>query len=334
LKDSASRLKRRLRKVGLSDPAIDAAWPTWWSDAADASASAQTELRFSLARKLGLDPHSLLEDDEEPRFIWRDEARFKHLSGERQLELSAITSFGTALARYLITATTYSPHAVGWTSTGLRSAILRNQPYVRLGDLLAVSWAFGIPAIHLRVFPCDRKRMSAMSVRFGDRNAIMLAKDSEYPAQIAFYLAHEFAHIALGHLSQEPIVVDLDHPDLGSPEGDPEEIAADRFALELLTGLPEPKVLPKSEYSAQELARVAQGESSRLRIEAGTLALCFGYSTRDWATANAALRRIYSSRQPVWADVNKLALNQLALDLIPDDARAYLEAVLGVVGPA
>ena len=329
MKDDSSQLRWRLRQVGLSDPAINAAWPAWWSDAAEPSASAQTELRFSLARKLGLDPRSLLADGEQPRFIWRDEARFKHLSGESSLEMSAITSFGTALGRYLIAATTASPVAAGWSSASLRSAILRHQPYVRLEDLLVTCWSLGIPTIHLRIFPGERKRMSAMAVRVGSRTAILLCRDSRFPPRLTFYLAHELGHIALGHLSQRPVLVDLDDSDLPSPDGDPEEVAADRFALELLTGRSEPKVLPKGAYNARELARVALEASGGLRIEPGTLALCFGYSTGDWATASAALQRIYLKPQSVWEVVNQVARHELDLDLIPDDARAYVDAVLG-----
>jgi len=332
LKDDASRLKWRLRQIGLTDPAITAAWPEWWSDAADASASAKVELRFSLARKLGLDPHSLLEDGELPRFIWRDEARFKHLSGETTHEQSAITSFGKALASYLVSATVPPAQGAKWDSASLRDAILRRQPYVRLLDLLAACWSLGIPTIHLRVFPCERKRMAAMAARVGDRNAIMLGWDSLFPPRIAFYVAHELAHVALGHLSGQPILVDLSDSDLPSADGDPEEIAADRFALELLTGRPSPKVLPEAAYNAPELARVALAASKDLRIEPGTLVLCFGFSTGDWPTANAALKRIYPRRQPVWKAVNKAALRQLALDLIPYDARAYVEAVMGMGG--
>ena len=40
--------------------------------------------------------------------------------------------------------------------------------------------------------------MAAMSVQVGAGTAMLPAKDSSYPAQIAFYLAHEIAHIALG----------------------------------------------------------------------------------------------------------------------------------------
>ena len=92
--ESARKLRSRLRELGLSSAAIEAAWPGWWSDEANSSLSAQAELRFGVARRLGLDPRSLLDDREAPRFMWREEARFKHLSGEGELEQAGITSFG------------------------------------------------------------------------------------------------------------------------------------------------------------------------------------------------------------------------------------------------
>jgi hypothetical protein len=335
VKGTARRLKQRLRRVGLSDSIIDAAWPEWWSQAADASVSAQAELRFSLARKLGLDPHSLLDDDAEPRFIWRDEAQFKHFSGKNQLERAAITSFGTAVGRYLIEASSVTIPLPNWDSMSLRNAILRERPYVALVDILSACWALGVPVVHLRIFPRARKRMSAMAVRVGGRAAIMLGKDSMYPPHIAFYLAHELAHIALGHLDQEPVIVDFDTTVLATSSDDPEEIGADRFALELLTGMSQPKVLPKfTKYNARELARVALEAAPELSIEPGTLALCFGYSTGDWPTANAAIRRIYPRPRPVWAEVNKIAASQLALELVPDDSMAYLKSILGDVWKA
>ncbi len=328
--DNARQLKKRLKNVGLSDAAISAAWPDWWSDAASDSASAQTELRFSIARKLGLDPRSLLEDNQEPRFIWRDEARFKHLSGEGQLERAAITSFGTALGRFLLAATAESAHAGRFNAVELRNAILRAQPYVRLIDLLSACWSIGIPVVHLRIFPCAQKRMSAMSVRIGERTAILVGKDSMYPPHIAFYLAHELAHITLGHLSKDTIVVDLETTELASLKDDPEELAADTFALEVLTGEREPKILPTSQtYNARQLARSALDASTDLKIEPGTLALCFGYSTGDWLTANAAMKQIYSAPKPVWSEINKVALDNLDFDLIPDDARSFVGAALG-----
>jgi hypothetical protein len=336
LKDSAQQLRKRLKKVGLSDLAINAAWPTWWSDEADASTSAQTELRFSIARKLGLNPHSLLEDDREPVFIWKDEARFKHLSRESEIEKSAITSFGAALGRVLISAQPSWKSISGASALDLRNAILHSQPYVRLLDLISLSWSVGIPVIHLRVFPWPRKRMAAMSIGLDARSAILLAKDSMYPAHVAFYLAHELAHIALGHLGGQRVVVDFEDSDLlnrAEPPGVPdmEEIEADEYALDLLTGESQPRVLSINKHAgARSLADAALRASKELKIEPGTLALCFGASTGDWGIANGAMRYIYSSPSAVWRVVNQIAIKQLSLAEIPEDIQRYLEAVLGL----
>src|SRR5437588_12250307 len=72
-RNAASLLRQKLLHLGLTRQAVDAAWPAWWSEEAEASASARVELRFSVARKLGLDPRSLLEDPSQPRFVWHDE---------------------------------------------------------------------------------------------------------------------------------------------------------------------------------------------------------------------------------------------------------------------
>jgi hypothetical protein len=172
--------------------------------------------------------------------------------------------------------------------------------------------------------------MAAMTVHAARGNAILLAKDSEYPAHLAFYLAHELAHVALGHLRVGDAIVDLDTNQL-SPLDDPEEYAADAYALELLTGQPRPVVLPHARrYIARQLAANAVTASRDLRIEPGTLALCFGYSTGDWKRANAAMRNIYMAPKPAWAEINGLAKKELHTGAIAEDSRLYLDSVLGL----
>ena len=162
-----------------------------------------------------------------------------------------------------------------------------------------------------------------------------MGKDSMYPAQIAFYLAHEMAHIALGHLKNQTAIVDLEANRLAGPESDREEIEADRFALQLLTGRPDPQVLPSSDrYNAPGLADAVLRSAESLRIEPGTLALCFGYSTGNWAVVNSAMGFIYSSPKPVWAEINKLAMRELTMEGVPSDSRAYVNSVLGGVSAA
>lgn len=332
--ESASELKKRLNSFGLSDAAIDAVWPQWWSDAAEESASARTELRFGVARRLGIDPSSLVEESSQPRFLWPSQARFKNLAGESDLEREGISSFGRAVAKTLLNATPAPESAspADNSALALRQMLLGlgRAPYVGLGDLLALSWGIGIPVAYLRVFPWERKRMAAMAVRLGDRSAILLARDSRYPAWIAFWLAHELGHLFLSHLSDEEVIVDLGEGH-STNRADEEENAADTFALQLLTGESRPVVMadPKgAQPSAGGLAKVATERGPELGIEPGTLALCYGFTTDEWAIANGALGALYRDGTPVWDQINQLAMDQLEMASLPVDSNAFLGAVL------
>jgi hypothetical protein len=284
-----------------------------------------------VARRLGLDPGSLLASDDEPRFLWREEARFKHLASENHVEQAGIASFGRAVAAALASAAPLPQFDLaGLEASDLRARLLASRrPYVTLDNLVALSWSVGIPVVHLRVFPWPQKRMAAMTVRVGEQSFILLAKDAIYPAWIAFYVAHELAHIALGHVGADQALVDLDDEREGTEDVDGEERAADAWALELLTGRASPDVVSADgTASARELARVALSSAEELGIEPGTLALCFGYSTGQWAVANGSLKSIYGAPASVWQAINGFARTQLALDESSPDAADFLEDVL------
>src|SRR5438552_3698915 len=134
-------LRKRLKEAGLSDPLIEAAWPAWWSDEAFSSQSARAELRFTIARKLGLSPKSLFHDEVE--FVWKDEARFKHLSNETDRQKAALTSFGISVCRMLVRSLTTKPVAGSIGALELRKSILQSRPFTDLQGLLAACWAIG-----------------------------------------------------------------------------------------------------------------------------------------------------------------------------------------------
>lgn len=322
------KLRLALQLAGLSKRAIDAAWPSWWSDAASESPSAQAELRFTLARNLGLSAKSLV--GERVEFVWKDTARFKHLTGETAEEQATLTSFGIAVGRLLLRATSSGSDLTGTKALALRVAVLRNRPFVDLSGLLALCWGVGIPVAHLRVFPLATKSMHAMVVKEGDRYAVLLSRDARYPAPVAFTLAHEIGHVALSHISNASALVDITDPALAS-EKDEEESSADRYALALLTGDENPEIRTNTErFGAKELARAASEVGPSHGIEPGTLALCLGFRTKRWPTAIASLRHIYSEARPVWRYVNKVAEDQLKWSELTDDSLAYLRNVMGL----
>ena len=59
----APDLRAKLKQAGLTNQAIDAVWPEWWSDEAESSLSAQAELRFTVPAGWGYHPrHSSKQD--------------------------------------------------------------------------------------------------------------------------------------------------------------------------------------------------------------------------------------------------------------------------------
>jgi hypothetical protein len=324
---NSKELRQTLRAHGLSDEVIDLAWPTWWTAEAEHSVSASTELRFVLARRLGLDAQALI-DVGEPRFVWRH-AKFKRLTAADSAR-DALVSFGTSVARVLVRAVEPGPSPTLSPSL-VRSQLLHNAPHVSLEDVLSYCWGIGIPVIGLHVFPLTAKRMSAMSIRIGEQYAVLVARETRYPAQMAYLVAHELGHIALGHLAEGDAVVDIGDPLEERDNDDPEEVAADRFALELLTGDPDVNVTTDAtSYSGAALALSAIQSSPELQIEPGTIALCFGHATGAWDRVAAALKRIYPDAEPIHPSLNAIALNQISQDAISPDSWDYLLGVMGI----
>ena len=329
---SSDGIRRRLRDLGISRNAIDAAWPGWWVPDAEASPSARAELAFSIARRLGLDPRTIVRPAAAIEFSHVTGAQFKHLSGESDLERAGIVSFGLAVTSAVLAGAPDAQFQLQGLPAGQLRAILLGDRgrTVNLADLVTLSWAAGIPVLHLRVFPWDRKRMAAMVVRIGGRFATLLAKDSPFPAAIAFYLAHELGHIALGQADEDSALVDLDDDLRRTAEGDGEEADADAYALEVLTGEPRPAILPAGNpRSGSELARVASKSAPSLGIDAGVIAEIYGFSTGEWDITTAALNEIYAGEPPVWQRINETARELLDFEAIPADAAEFLDSVLG-----
>lgn len=320
------KLEAELRRAGLSDQAIKAAWPSWWSDEVEGSPSGRAELRFALARRLGLAPKALL--GERVDFVWKSKARFKYLSTEDQTQQDAITSFGASIGRLLIRATPQEAVIGEIPALDLRNAILGGNDLVHLESLLATCWSVGIPVIHLRVFPLKAKSMHAMVIEDRGRYAILLGRDASYPAPVAFTLAHELGHIGLGHFDGSAAIVDLEDP-ATSKEKDAQEKEADEYALTLLTGSSVPEIKTDDDkFDAPTLAGAVIKASKEYGIEPGTLALSLAYQRRIWPIAMSALKFIYHHPQPVWKFVNEIADTSLSWDDISEESADYLRNIM------
>ena len=315
-----------LRKAGLSKAAIDAAWPSWWSDEIAVSPSGRTELRFALARKLGLAPRALL--GERVEFVWKDTARFKHLKAGDAGQQSILNSFGVSVGRLILSATEEGQGLSGMDWLTLRDAILAGHQYVDLQNLVATCWGLGVPVIQLRVFPLEAKRMHAMVVESGGRFAILIGRGGSYPAPTAFTLAHEMGHIARRHLEGVSALVEVEDPALAR-DRDAEEEEADAFGLALLTGSPEPDIQTNIDnFNAPTLADAVLRASGEYRVEPGTLALCLAYRRNVWPVAMSSLRFIYGQTLDVGEWINRVADRNIDWERISDDAGDYLRNLM------
>lgn len=326
---SPKALRTELSRAGIANAAVDAAWPQWWSSEAESSLSATAELTFTLARRLGLAPQDLL--DGEARFTWRDETKFKRLTAAASAEEEAMSSFGCAVARTAVAGAATGGSTAMYTANDIRDAVLQGASFVHADALLAFAWGVGIPVLQLRIFPLAQKRMHAMTAAVGGRAAVLLARNSSYLAPVTFTLAHEIGHVMLGHLIGAMAVVDFEDPVMSREPGDDEEAEADRFALELLTGQPEPVVLTNFErFSASQLADAVARQGPGLGIEPGVLAMCAGHSTKQWNKVYGSLKIIDPGQQDVPRWVNSVAERQLDWSAMPEDSRYYLRVVMGL----
>jgi len=329
----------RLLDLGLSEELVSAAMPDWWEPTDSASNSARTLASLLLARRLSLDPRTLLNDNVPLGFLHTGPTKFNHMRLADGLRKQALVAYAQGVGRVALGAMSAGAvYDVPHDPLELRADLLgSDNAFVSFGDVLAACWSLGVPVLHLRVFPSTTKGVTAIAVRLGQRHAILVARETGVEAQYMFNVAHELGHIALGHLKNVSAIVDADplDPANGVDEliDDDEEVAADEYAQSLLTGKPSFSVgrdaFSSSYGSATELARIALYASRSLRVDPGHIVMSFGFTTSDWALAMAAAKHLPQQKDAPGRLVNRVLWGQLqpSRSQADEQARAYLEAV-------
>jgi hypothetical protein len=178
-----------------------------------------------------------------------------------------------------------------------------------------------------------------MAVRLGARHVILVARESGVAAQYMFHVAHELGHIALGHLKHTTAIIDADPYDEGPANplvDDQEEVKADEFAQELLTGHSAFRVDRSSSAAGvsrvgtpRELATRALAIGYQEHVDPGHVAMCFGETTGEWALAHAAAKLIPHQDEKPGTLVNKIFWAQMG-ELSEDRSADFLRAVATV----
>jgi hypothetical protein len=322
----------RLQRAGYDKRHIRSALPSWWTPEAEKEPGALIELKASLARRLGLELSSLLNDQAELRIAVPRNTKYK-LRREADSELlKPATGSLAAVAAVVCGATNHLPAPQDFNDAiSARLEILDSGAHwLSFKALVLWSWRKGIPVIPVVDLP-GKRSLDAATNFSGSRPVVILTKNHPVSAWQLFFLSHELGHIASGHVRPHETLID---EDLGqdwpaSSERDSEERLADRWARLLLAGADKIRFEITGHLSPNGLARAAQEQARISHTDAGHLILRFAFETKNWPLANAALRVLEPEARAL-DFAREVARDSLDLDALADDAREFLEQAAGV----
>ncbi len=282
-------LYRRLRAIGFDEAFLrQRVLPDWWDDALGEVPNNRAVAEAAISQVLGLSVAALRNPSTPLTLPSLAEFRLKRNKGTKPSELIAAVHVALRAARAVTDALREVPAFNGpMSASKARETILLSSKYVDLQSLVDFAWSLGIAVIHLRSLP-KGKKFAGIATFCGARPVIILATSRDSAPWIAFHLAHELAHVLLQHVVRD--AAPLIDSDIESVDSSEQEVAADRFACEMLTGNPSPKMPAVYGKTAAVLARDASFVGPQSRIHPGTYALVYGRSAGRMAVAQNALK--------------------------------------------
>jgi hypothetical protein len=317
-------LFRRLNAVGLTRPYTrKTILPTWWDDQAATNPAGYTEALVFLSRHLGLDLDSLLDPTRPVTFRDFGACKFKKSQGATDDDMALARAMATRAAQLVNIAVTEPICPAPRSASQIRREILgRGEPWVNFNSLIDYCWALGIPVVHINCCP-DAKRPDGLCARVNGRPVIVFCKNVSFSAWLLFILAHELAHIALGHIDDDGVLID---ESVRHNIQDREEADANAFAVELLTGNAESRFHTSGSWpNAQQLAEVAKSIAREARIDPGHIVLNYAHTMGKtfWPVANAALGLLEPRRDALKIVRAKMA-EYLDWSSLPEDSSEFL----------
>ncbi len=334
---SAKGAYAALGSAGFTKAYVQRSLPSWWDNALLETSAGALDFAFILKERLGVDVQfgrsGELEVTAGPQC-----ARFKHRASTQESELHVAATVGVALARMALFCTKASSERLPSQAKKLSEAVMAKsgKASVDFEGLLDYCWSIGIPVLFLQDLPKTSKRITGMALRVDGRAAIVLGLKSRQPARQLFVLAHELAHLCLGHVSDTNALVDEGLAAVTESLGgataaatDKEEHDADAFALTMLRNGKSPSLTEKGlELSAAELALAAVTIGKSRGIDAGHLLLSYASAHDDWLNANLAMRYLPETDIALSSLEDRFTAN-CDLECLTDGNRKFLLAAQG-----
>lgn len=289
-KHTFATLMRRLSAAGFKgDFARTAVLPDWWDKSCESDASLLGEVEFRVARLTGAPLSAVRTPAQELPRPWYPNAQLRRVHDVDRDRLQAAIHAGLSVAAAATRSWRGGAPPVQLPPADplvWRDQIRRPDRKVVLKDVLNDLWARGIPVVHVEFMPTPSFQGLACIV--GDRPVVVLSHDFDEPAKLAFFVAHEVAHVVRGDCAPDRPVVDADD-DL--PADHQMEHAADLYAARALIG---PAVLLEVEQGDfRRLAERAAALGSEHGVDPALLVRGWGKRTGDHKKATMAVHALW-----------------------------------------
>lgn len=323
---SMSTLYKKLSKLGLSATYVrQAGLPSWWSDELNDQPAAVLEGAGHISKRLHLNLESLLKDDQEVKFKPLPTTKFKFHNQHQSDTPDVSAQLASRVAEVVAYAvqTTYIP--IPEDINQIRTQILKRYRQISLESILDYCWQHGIAVVYFNGYPPSTRKITGMIQWQGNSPVIVLSSKRTYPAWLAFHLAHELAHLALGHV-KEGILID---DEIEQDSKDQEEIDANRFAVQLLVGNLDNCFNGETVTSGDHLKnKIKKCLNSEPTVDPCALAFNFGWHHKEFKFAFSAAKKI-GCPQNGDKIINHFLKNHLNWDNVSDDNMDHLEHILG-----
>lgn len=247
-----------LHRHGLSKRYLASLMPEWWSPEVEGTPGAAQRAKLYLAKALSLQIRAFSEDPPRVAFDLPNEKRFKLSAKTSEDDVAVAVALAKSASRIALGSMPSDYNSLPASAAQIRERILSSgAPWVGLTQILDACWSNGIPVLHLASPLLGKKKMDGIAMSIKGRPSIVLSNVRKH-GFLLFHLAHELGHIALGHLSENGAIVDDEIKNHESDVGrNAQEIEADRFAIELLTGNADTRLTLPRLVQAAQLAETA-----------------------------------------------------------------------------
>lgn len=324
-----STLYQKLSQIGLKQTYVrENGLPSWWDDELNDKPVAVLEGAGYIAKNLNLDLSSLLTPEKEVRFNTPPHTKFKQHNSQNKEHPYLAQALASRVAELIALGVNPQCTPLPNDAHTIREEILSHHQTVNLTSLLDYCWSKGIAVGYFHHFPQKAKKFAGLIQGYSTCPVIILSSQPKYCAKLAFDLAHELGHLALGHL-KDGVLVDEEIEFGGNDE---EECQANQFATYLLLGdcdkgLGSQKFKNAKKFSHYVLKQFIPYHPD---IDVGAIILNYGWHNKTYFPLAMSALKILEPNPNGDKIINDTLANQLDWDTFNDETYEYLEKVLGV----